>query len=81
MSNGLVKRILVYALHVAVLVGVFVAISQSFIGDWIADEVIGLYRGGVGMGGLLYFIPLVVLMVLSLGALWLLGRWFGHRDG
>jgi hypothetical protein len=32
------------------------------------------------MGGLLYFVPLVVMMALVFVALWLIGRWFGRIE-
>jgi hypothetical protein len=32
------------------------------------------------MGGLLYFVSLVMMMALVFVALWLMGRWFGRKD-
>jgi hypothetical protein len=74
------------ALLVAMLVLVVagVAISQSFIGHWIADVVAPPGRGWAGMGGLLYILAVGVLMVVVIVAMWLVGRrydpiarWFG----
>jgi hypothetical protein len=74
------------ALLVAMLVLVVagVAISQSFIGHWIADVVAPPGRGWAGMGGLLYILAVGVLMVVVIVAMWWAGRrydpiarWFG----
>jgi hypothetical protein len=76
----------VIALLVAMLVFVVggVAISQSFIGHWIADVVAPPGRGWVGPGGLQYILAVGVLMVVVIVAMWLVGRqydpiarWFG----
>jgi hypothetical protein len=74
--------LLVAAMLVLVVAGV--AISQSFIGNWIADVVAPPDRGWVGMGGLLYILAVGVLMVVVIVAMWLVGcrydpiaRWFG----
>jgi hypothetical protein len=53
--------------------------AVAFIGCWNAG-VIGFHRSWAGMGGLLYFVPLIVMMALVFGALWLIGRWFGRID-
>jgi len=50
------RRLLVYALHVAVLVGLCVAIYDSFIGRYIMDIVAAPGKGWAGMGGLLYIL-------------------------
>ena len=50
-----------------------------FIGCWNAG-VVGFHRSWTGMGRLLYFVPLIVMMALVFGALWLIGRWFGRID-
>jgi hypothetical protein len=61
-----------------------VAISQSFMGGWIADVVAPPDWGWAGMGGLLYLLAVAVLMVVVIVAIWLVGRrydpiarWFG----
>lgn len=74
------RRLLVYALHVAVLVGLCVAIYDSFIGRYIMDIVAAPGKGWAGMGGLLYILAVAVLMVVVLEGLWLVGIWVGHRD-
>lgn len=53
--------------------------AVAFIGCWNV-RVVGFQRSWVGMGGLLYFVPLVVMMALVLVVLWLIGRWFGRID-
>jgi hypothetical protein len=73
------RRILVLALYISVLLGLCVVHSQSSIWRWNAG-LIGFHRSWVGMGGLLYFVPLVVMMALVFVALWLIGRWFGRID-
>jgi pilus assembly protein TadC len=67
-----------------VLLALGVAISQSFIGNWIADVVAPPGRGWAGMSGLLYILAVGVLMVVVIVAMWLVGRryypiarWFG----
>jgi len=47
-----VRRILVFALYIWVLLGLCMVLSQSFIGRCNAG-VIGFHRSWVGMGGLL----------------------------
>jgi hypothetical protein len=69
---------LLAALVVLVVAGV--AISQSYIGHWIARVVAPPGRGWLGLGGLIYLMAVAVLMAVVLGAVWLVGRWDGGRD-
>jgi hypothetical protein len=36
--------------------------------------------GWLGWGGLLFFLPLLLMMAVALLALWLFGRWSGRED-
>jgi uncharacterized protein YggT (Ycf19 family) len=67
-----------------VLVALGVAISQSFIGHWIARVVAPPGRGWAGLGGLIYLLADAVLFVVIIVAMWFVGRrydpiarWFG----
>ena len=78
------KQLIALLAAMLVLIVAGVAISQSFIGNWIADVVAPPDRGWVGMGGLLYILAVGVLMVVVIVAMWLVGRryepiarWFG----
>ena len=75
------RRLLFAALYLAVLAGLCFAISQSesVVGRYIAEATGDVAeRGWVGMGPLLYFVPVVVLWVVVL-VLWLIGAWLGRR--
>jgi hypothetical protein len=63
-----------------VLVVAVVAISQSFIGNWIARIVAPTGRVWVGLGGLIPLLAVGVLMAVVLGAVWLLGRRVGDSE-
>jgi hypothetical protein len=63
-----------------VLVVAGVAISQSFIGHWIARIVAPPGRGWIGLGGLIYLQAVALLMAVVLVAVWMVGRWAGGRD-
>jgi hypothetical protein len=78
------KRLIALLVAMVVLVALGVAISQSYIGHWIARVVAPPGRGWVGMGGLLYILAVAVLMVVVILAMWFVGhrydpiaRWFG----
>jgi uncharacterized BrkB/YihY/UPF0761 family membrane protein len=72
------RRALILALCIAFLLALGVVISQAFGAEWVFD-VIGPERMLEGLGPLLYFVPLAVLMVLTYLALWAIGRWRGRR--
>ena len=63
-----------------VIVALGVAISQSFIENWIADVVAPPGRGWVGLGGLQYILAVGVLMAVVLGAVWLVGSRIGDAE-
>jgi CBS domain containing-hemolysin-like protein len=78
------KQLIALLVAMLVLVVVGVAISQSFIGHWIARVVAPPGRGWVGLSGLIYLLADAVLFVVILVAMWLVGhrfdpiaRWFG----
>jgi hypothetical protein len=56
------RRILVLALYISVLLGLCVVHSQSSIWRWNAG-LIGFHRSWVGMGGLLYFVGQVPIFL------------------
>ena len=74
------KRLIALLVAMVVLLASGVAISQSFIGHWMAHVVAPPGRGWVGLGGLIYLLAVAVLMAVVLGAVWLVGRWLGGRD-
>ena len=74
------KRLIALLVAMVVLFASGVAISQSFIGHWMAHVVAPPGRGWVGLGGLIYLLAVAVLMAVVLGAVWLVGRWLGGRD-
>jgi polyferredoxin len=74
------KRLIALLVAMVVLVALGVAISQSFIGHWMARVVAPPGRGWVGLGGLIYLLAVAVLMAVVLGAVWLVERWLGGRD-
>jgi divalent metal cation (Fe/Co/Zn/Cd) transporter len=78
------KRLIALLVAMVVLLASGVAISQSFIGHWMAHVVAPPGRGWVGLGGLIYLLAVSVLMVVVILAMWLVGRrydaiarWFG----
>ena len=74
------KRLIALLVAMVVLFASGVAISQSFIGHWMAHAVAPPGRGWIGLGGLIYLLAVAVLMAVVLGSVWLVGRWLGGRD-
>jgi hypothetical protein len=74
------KLLIALLAGMVVLVVAGVAISQSFIGHWIAHVVAPPGRGWIGLGGLIYLLAVALLMAVVLVAVWLVGRWVGDRD-
>jgi hypothetical protein len=74
------KELIALLAAMVVLVVAGVAISQTFIGHWIARVVAPPGRGWLGLGGLIYLLAVAVLMAVVLGAVWLVGRGVGGRD-
>jgi hypothetical protein len=70
--------LLVAAMLMLVVAGI--AISQSFIGHWIARVVAPPGMGWIGLGGLIYLLAVGVLMALVVGAVWLVGRRVGDGE-
>ena len=78
------KVLIALLVVMVVLVALGVAISQSFIGHWIARVVAPSGRGWAGLGGLIYLLADAVLFVVIIVAMWFVGRrhdsiarWFG----
>jgi hypothetical protein len=74
------KQLTAFLAAMVVLVVAGVAISQSFIGHWIARIVAPPGRGWIGLGGLIYLLAVALLMAVVLVAVWMVGRWAGGRD-
>jgi hypothetical protein len=60
------KRLIALLVAMVVLLASGVAISQSFIGHWMAHVVAPPGRGWVGLGGLIYLLAVAVLMAVVL---------------
>ena len=68
------KRLIALLVAMVVLLASGAAITQSFVGHWMAHVVAPPGRGWVGLGGLIYLLAVAVLMAVVLGALWLVGK-------
>jgi hypothetical protein len=71
------RRLLVAALCVAVLIALGIALWQRPVGRWIVG-VFGLDWGLAGMGPLLYFLVPISVMAFTLLALYLVGKRVGR---
>ena len=71
------RRLLVAALCVAVLISLGIALWQRPVGRWIVG-VFGLDWGLAGMGPLLYFLVPISVMAFTLLALYLVGKRVGR---
>ena len=73
------RRVFVAALVLAVIAGLCVAVWDFVVSDIVEAIGDGVERGWIGIGPLLYLVPVGVLWIVALIALYLIGQWQGRR--